>query len=99
MHGEVRGLTPGSHGFHVHEFGDTTNGCMSTGAHFNPTGKTHGAPSAAERHVGDLGNVLADASGLAKVDITDKLASLNGANSVLGRALVVSLLEGCPGLF
>ncbi|KAL0457324.1 UNVERIFIED_CONTAM: Superoxide dismutase [Cu-Zn] [Sesamum latifolium] len=33
--GEVSGLKPGLHGFHVHALGDTTNGCMSTGsAHF-----------------------------------------------------------------
>jgi Cu-Zn family superoxide dismutase len=87
--GEIRGLTPGQHGFHVHEFGDTSNGCVSTGSHFNPAGKTHGAPTAAERHAGDLGNVTADADGIAKVDITDKQIALSGSNSVVGRALVV----------
>ncbi|XVF46779.1 hypothetical protein PTKIN_Ptkin03bG0055700 [Pterospermum kingtungense] len=40
----VTGLTPGPHGFHLHEYGDTTNGCMSTGSHFNPNKMTHGAP-------------------------------------------------------
>ncbi|KAI7750024.1 hypothetical protein M8C21_007897, partial [Ambrosia artemisiifolia] len=29
--GDISGLKPGLHGFHVHAFGDTTNGCMSTG--------------------------------------------------------------------
>jgi len=87
--GEVQGLKAGLHGFHVHEFGDTTNGCISTGAHFNPTNKTHGAPTAEERHVGDLGNVTVDANGNCKVNITDKLASLTGVNSIVGRALVV----------
>merc|ERR1712007_372726 len=42
--GELTGLTSGLHGFHVHEFGDYTNGCMSSGPHFNPGKLTHGAP-------------------------------------------------------
>lgn len=29
--GNVSGLKPGLHGFHVHALGDTTNGCLSTG--------------------------------------------------------------------
>merc|ERR1712071_420160 len=29
--GEVTGLTAGHHGFHIHEFGDYSNGCMSAG--------------------------------------------------------------------
>lgn len=29
--GKISGLSPGFHGFHIHSFGDTTNGCNSTG--------------------------------------------------------------------
>ena len=87
--GEVKNLTPGLHGFHIHQFGDLSNGCISAGAHFNPTGKSHGGPSDEERHVGDLGNINANEEGVAKVNLTDKLISLNGPNSIVGRALIV----------
>ena len=87
--GEVTGLGKGSHGFHVHEFGDNTNGCISAGAHFNPYGKDHGAPDADVRHVGDLGNVEAGDDGTAKVKISDTVISLEGPDSIIGRTLVV----------
>jgi len=90
--GSISRLNPeGNHGFHVHESGDIRgeNPCASTGGHFNPHGKTHGAPADNERHVGDLGNIVADASGNARIDITDDKISLTGGNSVLGRAIVV----------
>uniref|UniRef100_A0A2P1H680 Superoxide dismutase [Cu-Zn] n=2 Tax=Diplodon chilensis TaxID=149536 RepID=A0A2P1H680_9BIVA len=87
--GEISGLTPGKHGFHVHEFGDNTNGCTSAGAHFNPTKQEHGAPEDAVRHAGDLGNVVAGDSGVAPVNIKDKMISLTGPNSIIGRTVVV----------
>ncbi|MFW8314572.1 superoxide dismutase family protein, partial [Klebsiella pneumoniae] len=77
------------HGFHVHEFGDNTNGCTSAGPHFNPCGKEHGAPCDENRHVGDLGNIEASGDGPTKVCISDKQISLFGANSILGRTIVV----------
>ncbi|XVE62569.1 hypothetical protein DITRI_Ditri06bG0128600 [Diplodiscus trichospermus] len=43
--GRITGLSPGLHGFHIHALGDTTNGCNSTGPHFNLLKKDHGAPS------------------------------------------------------
>ncbi|RWS31276.1 Cu/Zn-superoxide dismutase-like protein [Leptotrombidium deliense] len=87
--GEIRGLKPGNHGFHIHEFGDNTNGCTSAGPHFNPHGKEHGAPEDANRHVGDLGNVVADNNGVAKISISDKLITLNGPLTIVGRSVVV----------
>ncbi|KAL7010196.1 SOD-1 superoxide dismutase (Cu-Zn) [Cystobasidiomycetes sp. EMM_F5] len=54
-----------------------------------PTGSKHGAPDAAERHVGDLGNVKTDGSGVAHLNITDKHLSLFGKNSIIGRTVVI----------
>jgi len=85
----LKGLAPGAHGFHVHQFGDNTNGCVSAGPHFNPFGKHHGGPKDDDRHVGDLGNVTADASGNVDVEFEDHLLSLSGPNSIVGRTMVV----------
>ncbi|KAL3518449.1 hypothetical protein ACH5RR_021038 [Cinchona calisaya] len=90
---KITGLTPGKHGFHLHEYGDTTNGCMSTGAHFNPKGLTHGAPEDDVRHAGDLGNIVANGDGVAEATIVDDQILLSGPYSVVGRALVVHELE------
>lgn len=59
---------------------------------------THGAPDAAVRHVGDLGNAVADASGTATISFTDKIISLSGKNSIIGRAVVVHADEDDLGL-
>ncbi|XP_076357631.1 uncharacterized protein LOC143250653 [Tachypleus tridentatus] len=87
--GEISGLSKGLHGFHVHEYGDITNGCTSAGSHFNPFELDHGGPSDKIRHVGDLGNVEAGNDGVANVQKTDRLLSLYGPQSILGRAVVV----------
>ena len=92
--GQINGLTPGKHGFHVHEFGDcSAPDGTSAGGHFNPTGQPHAAPTESARHAGDLGNVTADASGKATVDYTDTHATLDGAGGVVGRGLIVHAKE------
>ncbi|XP_073308146.1 superoxide dismutase [Cu-Zn]-like isoform X1 [Primulina huaijiensis] len=87
--GNLSGLKPGLHGFHVHALGDTTNGCMSTGPHFNPGGKEHGAPNDEVRHAGDLGNVIVGEDGTVSFTIIDKHIPLSGPHSIIGRAVVV----------
>jgi Cu-Zn family superoxide dismutase len=84
--GRVNNLTPGEHGFHIHEFGDLrSSDGTSAGGHFNPEGHEHGAPGA-KSHAGDLGNITAGEDGVAKVDIVATDAKLH---VILGRALVV----------
>ncbi|KAI5076680.1 hypothetical protein GOP47_0008745 [Adiantum capillus-veneris] len=87
--GKLSGLKPGLHGFHVHALGDTTNGCMSTGGHFNPKGKEHGAPDDENRHAGDLGNVIVGDDGVCLFRNIILLIPLTGTNSIIGRAVVV----------
>jgi Cu-Zn family superoxide dismutase len=86
---DVDGLSPGKHGFHVHEFGDCSGDGSATGSHFNPTNSKHGGPDSRERHVGDLGNLVADETGYAHYERVDKIISLEGENSILGRSIVI----------
>src|SRR5256885_6359060 len=65
--GEINGLKPGTHGFHIHDKGDcSAPDAMSAAGHYNPTGQPHGAPYSVQRHMGDFGNIEANASGVAK---------------------------------
>lgn len=61
----ITGLTPGLHGLHIHEL-PVQPDCASTGGHWNPTMVNHGTPLDAQRHYGDMGNVLADENGVAE---------------------------------
>ncbi|XP_077563124.1 superoxide dismutase [Cu-Zn]-like isoform X2 [Haemaphysalis longicornis] len=98
VEGNITGLPKGPHGFHVHQYGDLRNGCASTGGHYNPLNKSHGAPDAAERHVGDLGNINASESGPLSFCLSDQLLNLTGENSIIGRAIVVHAEEDDLGL-
>jgi Cu-Zn family superoxide dismutase len=89
---ELSGLSPGKHGFHVHEFGDcSAPDASSAGGHFNPLGSPHGAPDNPpdQRHVGDLGNIEADADGNGFYERVDKVISLHGENSIIGKSVIV----------
>ena len=85
--GTITGLEPGLHGFHIHEFGDMSDGCKSMGGHYNPDGVDHGDIN--EGHVGDLGNVTADEDGKASFSIKANRVDLIGDRSVVGRGLVI----------
>lgn len=87
---EISGLKPGQHGFHVHEFGDcSAKDATSAGGHYNPTNDPHAGHDAEKRHIGDLGNIEADASGKARLELKDKVLKLSGENSIIGYAVIV----------
>ena len=90
--GEIVGLAPNSeHGFHIHEKGDCSSGDgMSTGGHFNPTGKAHGAHDQSEHHAGDLVSLKADTSGVAKFSFESTSITVgSGVTDVFGHGLIV----------
>ena len=84
---DITGLSPGLHGFHVHE----GTSCVEPGGHYNPAGSPHSSPnrSATMRHVGDLGNLVADESGRALYSSHDHVLTLSGTQSIVGRVVIV----------
>jgi superoxide dismutase, Cu-Zn family len=86
----IEGLTPGNHGFHIHEFGDcSAKDGASAGGHFNPSTLPHGARTDAKRHAGDLGNIEVGSDGTAHVEFSDSVMKLEGPSSILGRGVIV----------
>ena len=87
---DVTGLTPGKHGFHIHEFGDCSSpDGKAAGGHFNPSNNPHAGHDAEQRHVGDMDNLDADSSGKAHLELTDKMMTTSGEKSIIGRGVIV----------
>jgi superoxide dismutase, Cu-Zn family len=81
------GLSPGEHGFHIHEIGDcSAPDASSAKGHYNPAGKAHGHHASDNRHGGDLPNLTADAKGEARFVADLKGLSLN---EIFGRSVVI----------
>ncbi len=88
---EITGLEPNSkHGFHIHQYGDISGkDGKATAGHFNPHGIDHAGPDADHRHVGDLGNLNADADGVARYRRLDVHVKMVGEDSIIGRGVIV----------
>jgi len=87
---DIIGLAPGKHGFHIHEFGDCSSpDGKAAGGHFNPTNNPHAGHDVAQRHEGDMGNIEADSSGKAHLELTDSMMTMSGEKSIIGHGVIV----------
>lgn len=92
---EAEKLSPGMHGFHIHEKGECTPpNFESAGGHFNPTDKEHGFDNPKGFHLGDLPNIEVEENGAVNAVVTDIDVTLQPGleNSILdegGSAIVI----------
>ena len=96
FHVEVKGLTPGSHGFSIHAVGKCDAPTfVSSGPEFNPSGGAHGFEVSGGPANGDLPNIPVGTDGNGVFDFTTTLVTLDaGAANALdahsGSSLLVS---------
>lgn len=89
--GTVTGLAPNArHAFHVHENGDCSAvDFSSAGGHFNPTKQPHGAHGSGLHHLGDMPELVTDASGTARIEFNSQTLTLRGPNTIINKAVIV----------
>jgi len=90
---QVVNVPPGTHGFHIHEYGACDDMAKAAGGHYNPFNMNHGDAVKAgihHAHAGDLGNVTVDASGTGQVSVViPGLTLSSGTYTVSGRSIVL----------
>ena len=86
---EIDGLEDGKHGFHIHQYGNLSDGCNSACAHFNPDNTEHGGPYSKIRHAGDLGNIVSKKNKSKGTLFAKKLTLSPGKYCITGRMIIV----------
>jgi len=90
----LRGLTPGAHGFHVHqnpscaplEKNEKMIAALAAGGHFDPSGAGHHGTPWGDGHLGDLPALVADGGGNVDIPV---LAPRLKLEDLAGRSLMV----------
>lgn len=83
---DVEGLTPGSHGFHVHSVGECVPPFTSAGGHYNPAGTGHGS------HAGDMPSLLVLDDGTAQLQFATDNFTIAELFDADGTAIIVHAL-------
>ena len=90
---DIKNLPKGYHGFHIHKFGDLTDGCKSAGPHFTTYKKNiHGGPNSKLKHNGDLGNIFNKKNNVKGTKkFSSKVLTIDqcSKNSIIGRSIIV----------
>lgn len=87
---DVHGLTPGTHGAHVHTVGHCDAPDFQTaGGHWNPLGAKHGSMNPAGPHEGDLPNLVVASNGHGTLGMVVPGATMAGLLDADGSAIVV----------
>jgi superoxide dismutase, Cu-Zn family len=76
---KFKGLTPGVHGFHIHEAGKCEGDFQSAGGIYNPLGARHGYLNDEGPMVGDLPNLFVGATGDLELEMVSPFVTLNKA--------------------
>jgi len=92
---EASGLTPGPHGFHLHEKAFVNNDFKTAGGHYNPEGKKHGRNNPDGHHAGDFDNLVVGANGKGSMSFVAEGLSLDkgAANSIWGKSFIIHAAE------
>ena len=90
---EVMNVSPGLHGFHIHEKGSCDDKGNAAGGHYNPAGVQHGLlpkDGFTGAHAGDFGNIEvgADGKGTLQLVVPD-LTIQGGKYDVAGHAVIL----------
>jgi superoxide dismutase, Cu-Zn family len=98
--GQVGDLTPGSHGFHIHE--NARGGCVppytSAGGHFDPGPSGNPDPDVNHPfHLGDIPNLVVDEKGVGTVEaLTSRITLSPGPLSIFDADGSVVIVHGKP---
>ena len=89
---EINHASAGEHAVHIHAKGDcSAPDGTSAGGHWNPTGVAHGKWGEGEFHLGDIGNLTANAQGMGKIELTTNLWEMYTGSDidVVGKSIIV----------
>lgn len=89
----LKGLPPGKHGFHIHQYGELGDEGKDAGGHYNPDHVKHGfiiTDGYKNAEAGDFGNIIADKSGNAQLELFIPEMRLNGGKyNIAGRSVII----------